>query len=81
MIQTALALVLLAAPATQASVATRPEETLTLDDAIARALKRNYLIAIERESLRGAGERIRQAEGAYDLSGTSRATIATTRTR
>jgi outer membrane protein len=45
----------------------RAPHSLTLDDAVARALARNYAIAIEREAHAGALEVVRREEAAYDL--------------
>jgi len=41
---------------------------LTLDEALSRALSRNYAIAIERESFATAAHGVRREEGAYDLA-------------
>jgi outer membrane protein TolC len=45
----------------------RAPHTLTLDEAVARALARNYTIAIGRESHAAALETVRREEAAYDL--------------
>lgn len=41
--------------------------TLTLDEALVRAMSRNYTIAIERDSFATAIEGVRREEGAYDV--------------
>src|SRR6185436_13112596 len=46
---------------------TRAPHPLTLDDALARALAKNYTIAIEREAYASAGQRVRSEQGAYDV--------------
>ena len=55
----------LARPGVAEEGALRP---LTLDEAITRALARNYSIAIERESFAAAVQDVRRQEGAYDFT-------------
>jgi HAE1 family hydrophobic/amphiphilic exporter-1 len=63
-----LTFVLLATGAPHASAAdTRAPHPLALDEALARALARNYTIAIERESYASAEQRTKSEEGAYDV--------------
>jgi HAE1 family hydrophobic/amphiphilic exporter-1 len=45
----------------------RPQHALSLDEALTRALQRNYTIAIERDAYAGALQRVRSEEGAYDF--------------
>ncbi len=68
MIGLALVLVIQTAAAPAAATKARGDHTLSLDEARALALARNYSIATSRESLAGAAEGIRQAEGAYDFT-------------
>jgi outer membrane protein len=63
-----LVLVLLGVGPPGSSWKNRRDHTLSLDEARAWALARNYSIATGRESLSSAVEGIRQAEGAYDFS-------------
>ncbi len=62
----ALGLVL-AAPGPSGGAETAATHSLTLDEAMTRALARNYAIAIEKESHASAGQRVRAEEGVYDL--------------
>ncbi|HKC14053.1 MAG TPA: TolC family protein, partial [Vicinamibacteria bacterium] len=64
----ALVLVLLGGGTPGSSWKDRRDHTLSLDEARAWALARNYSIATGRESLSSAAEGIRQAEGAYDFT-------------
>jgi outer membrane protein TolC len=57
---------LCAAGRVRAAAASEPLP-LTLDEAMARALARNYAIVIERDSYASAGQRVRAFEGAYDF--------------
>jgi outer membrane protein TolC len=45
----------------------RAQHPLTLDEALSRALSRNYVIAIERDSYATAAHTVRREEGAYDF--------------
>lgn len=62
-----LALVVLAAPTLGHAADARATHPLALEEALTRALSRNYTIAIERESYASAVQRIRGEEGAYDF--------------
>jgi outer membrane protein TolC len=53
----------------------RPQHALALDEALERALSRNYAIAIERETYAAAAHSVRREEGAYDVELRSGATF------
>jgi len=62
-----MAVAVLAMPALGTSAEERSQRTLALDEALERALSRNFAIAIERESYSAAASVVRREQGAYDF--------------